>query len=82
MSRNTRIGLDLLVKNFSLTEYPDEPAIFDSEETPENVAQKIIIKNPTGLHLRPAGNLCKEAMRHWQKEIYCAFMSCVLLGIM
>ena len=26
------------------------------------VAQKIIIKNPTGLHLRPAGNLCKEAI--------------------
>ena len=27
------------------------------------VSQKIIIKNPTGLHLRPAGNLCKEAMK-------------------
>ena len=38
-----RIGLGktnvIYVKNFSLTEYPDEPAIFDSEETPENVAQ-------------------------------------------
>ena len=34
-----RIGLGktnvIYVKNFSLTEYPDEPAIFDSEETPE-----------------------------------------------
>ena len=26
------------------------------------VSQKITIKNPTGLHLRPAGILCKEAM--------------------
>ena len=27
------------------------------------VSQKVAIKNPTGLHLRPAGILCKEAMR-------------------
>ena len=27
------------------------------------VSQKVTIKNPTGLHLRPAGNLCKEAMK-------------------
>ena len=27
------------------------------------VSQKVKIINPTGLHLRPAGNLCKEAMR-------------------
>ena len=27
------------------------------------LSQKITIKNPTGLHLRPAGNLCKEAMK-------------------
>lgn len=27
------------------------------------VKQKIVIKNPTGLHLRPAGILCKEAMQ-------------------
>ena len=27
------------------------------------VSQKITIKNPTGLHLRPAGILCKEAMQ-------------------
>ena len=26
------------------------------------VKQKVRIKNPTGLHLRPAGILCKEAM--------------------
>lgn len=25
--------------------------------------QKVVIKNPTGLHLRPAGILCKEAMQ-------------------
>lgn len=39
-----RIGLGktnvIYVKNFSLTEYPDEPAILDSEETPENVAER------------------------------------------
>lgn len=39
-----RIGLGktnvIYVKNFSLTEYPDEPACFDSEETPENVAER------------------------------------------
>lgn len=27
------------------------------------VSQKVIIKNPTGLHLRPAGMLCKVAMQ-------------------
>ena len=27
------------------------------------VSKKGIIKNPTGLHLRPAGVLCKEAMQ-------------------
>ena len=27
------------------------------------VLQKLKITNPTGLHLRPAGNLCKEAMK-------------------
>lgn len=27
------------------------------------ISQKVVIKNPTGLHLRPAGNLCKEAMK-------------------
>lgn len=28
------------------------------------VSQKVVIKNPTGLHLRPAGILCKEAMNY------------------
>jgi len=28
------------------------------------INQKIVIKNPTGLHLRPAGILCKEAMQY------------------
>ena len=26
--------------------------------------QKVVIINPTGLHLRPAGILCKEAMKY------------------
>lgn len=28
------------------------------------VSQTVVIKNPTGLHLRPAGILCKEAMQY------------------
>ena len=27
------------------------------------VSKKVTIKNPTGLHLRPAGILCKESMQ-------------------
>lgn len=27
------------------------------------ISQKVTVKNPTGLHLRPAGILCKEAMK-------------------
>ena len=27
------------------------------------VSQKVMIKNSIGLHLRPAGNFCKEAMK-------------------
>lgn len=27
------------------------------------VSQKVTVKNPTGLHLRPAGVLCREAMK-------------------
>ena len=28
------------------------------------VSEKVVVKNPTGLHLRPAGALCKEAMNY------------------
>ena len=28
------------------------------------VSQKTIVTNPSGLHLRPAGNLCREAILH------------------
>lgn len=28
------------------------------------VSRKVTVTNPTGLHLRPAGNLCKEAMKY------------------
>ena len=31
------------------------------------VSQKVVIKNPTGLHLRPAGVLCCEAMKYSSK---------------
>ena len=34
------------------------------EEDIRMVSQKVMIKNPTGLHLRPAGILCKEAMQY------------------
>lgn len=28
------------------------------------VSKSVVIKNPTGLHLGPAGNLCKEAIQY------------------
>lgn len=28
------------------------------------ISKKIVIKNPTGLHLRPAGVLCNEAVKY------------------
>lgn len=31
------------------------------------VSQKVKIINPSGLHLRPAGNLCKEALKYESK---------------
>lgn len=34
------------------------------------VTQKITIKNPTGLHLRPAGLFCKTAVRYKSKIIF------------
>lgn len=34
------------------------------------VSQKVVIKNPTGLHLRPAGVLCNEAMRFASKVTF------------
>ncbi len=33
------------------------------EEAALMVSRRVVIKNPTGLHLRPAGILCKEAMK-------------------
>lgn len=29
------------------------------------VSGKVTVKNPTGLHLRPAGTLCKQAMQFY-----------------
>ena len=34
------------------------------------VKKKVVIKNPTGLHLRPAGVLCSEAMKFSSKIIF------------
>ena len=34
------------------------------------VSQKVVIKNPTGLHLRPAGILCKEAMQYKARSTF------------
>ena len=31
------------------------------------VSDKVVIKNPTGLHLRPAGLFCKTAMQYKSK---------------
>ena len=37
------------------------------------VSKKVTIKNPTGLHLRPAGILCNEAIKYQSKvtNAYC-----------
>ena len=34
------------------------------------VSKKVTIKNPTGLHLRPAGDLCKTAMQFKSKVTF------------
>ena len=34
------------------------------------VSQKVVIKNPTGLHLRPAGLLCQEAIKYNSKIVF------------
>lgn len=34
------------------------------------VSQAVSIINPTGLHLRPAGNLCREAMKFKSKVTF------------
>ena len=31
------------------------------------VSKKVVVKNPTGLHLRPAGILCHEAVKYKSK---------------
>lgn len=34
------------------------------------VSKKVVINNPTGLHLRPAGNLCKEAVKYQSRIVF------------
>ena len=34
------------------------------ERNTDMVSKKVTVKNPTGLHLRPAGILCNEAMKY------------------
>ena len=34
------------------------------------VSKKVTIKNPTGLHLRPAGELCKTAIQFKSKVTF------------
>lgn len=34
------------------------------------ISKKIVIKNPTGLHLRPAGVLCNEAVKYKSKVYF------------
>ncbi len=31
------------------------------------VSQKVVVMEPTGLHLRPAGKLCEESMKYQSK---------------
>ena len=56
------------------------------------VSGKVVIKNPTGLHLRPAGLFCKTAMqykskitvhkelRHEEKSVLSVLGACVKSG--
>ncbi len=61
------INLQQLFVDTSLfREEKEKEALFYGESRLEGnkmVSQKVVIKNPTGLHLRPAGILCKEAMQ-------------------
>ncbi|MGN0345181.1 MAG: HPr family phosphocarrier protein [Lachnospiraceae bacterium] len=34
------------------------------------VSKKVVVKNPTGLHLRPAGILCNEAIKYKSKVYF------------
>ena len=34
------------------------------------VSKTVVVTNPTGLHLRPAGNLCREAMKYKSKVFF------------
>ena len=34
------------------------------------VSKKVVVKNPTGLHLRPAGILCNEAVKYKSKVYF------------
>ena len=34
------------------------------------VSKKVVVKNPTGLHLRPAGILCNEAVKYKSKAYF------------
>ena len=44
------------------------------------VSKKVTIKNPTGLHLRPAGELCKTAMQFKAKSVLSVLGACVKSG--
>ena len=46
------------------------------------VSGKVTVKNPTGLHLRPAGTLCKQAMQFKSnaKSVLSVLGACVKCG--
>ena len=41
------------------------------------VSKTVVVTNPTGLHLRPAGNLCREAMKYKSKVFFTYNDDCV-----
>ena len=43
------------------------------------VSQKVTIKNPTGLHIRPAGILCQEAM-HFKAHITFRYLGYIAIA--
>ena len=87
-----RIGLGktnvIYVKNFSLTEYPDEPAIFDSEKTLENDIQtyKEIVAFCEGKKLDELHKAVEAGKRPYQNilKVFAgagvAALVCILIG--
>ena len=66
MPREVHIGPDVLSNIGDICKglhLYDEAIVVSGNRTFGIAGKDVVIKNPTGLHLRPAGILCKEAMQ-------------------